>query len=520
MMRTFGETKLLAAVLLVLPILTVVGLSELENSAAGPNATLPLCVSGDFACPSNDPATQNRANWDSPAAPRTPEHDEVVRRQQLLDDFLDLGRQLFRAKFNTLDGAGRPESTGDSKPTIRLGGNARAFQRLAGPDANSCAACHNDPFVGGAGDFALNVFVGAHFTDPPTNRMDAEITNERNTISVFGSGAIETVAREMTDDLTAQRNEGIIRARAEGRAILVQLTTKGISFGSLVAQPNGTFDPQGILGIDDDLVVKPFGVKGVAVSIREFTNFALNHHHGMQPEERFGWERTGVRDFDGDGVETEMTIGQVSALTLYQANLPPPFRVLPSDPKLIQAIRTGERTFREIGCAGCHVPQLPLRSGWFQEPNQYNRPGSTVPADVAGVLIIPLEMGDGTGVYKGKDGQVYVSAFTDLKRHRICDDDDPFFCNERRSQDFVPTDEFLTAKLWDCGSSAPYGHRGDLTTVSEAIIHHSAEGKVARNAFLQLTDHEKRAVIAFLLSFKVKKETSNLLVNFSKEKSK
>ena len=32
-----------------------------------------------------------------------------------------------------------------------------------------------------------------------------------------------------------------------------------------------------------------------------------------------------------------------------------------------------------------------------------------------------------------------------------------------------PTEEFLTRKLWDVGSSDPYGHRGDLTTMTEAI---------------------------------------------------
>ncbi len=511
-MRFLDRRHFFASAVWVLTIFPLFAVSEIRNGTRA-KATL-----DDSTTKSKDGTT--RANWDSPAAPRTPEHDEVVRRQHLLDDFLNLGRELFRVKFNILDGAGRPESTGDSKPTIRLGTNGLAFQRLAGPDANSCAACHNDPFVGGAGDFSVNVFVGAHFTDPPTSRLEAEITNERNTISVFGAGAIEMLAREMTDDLTAQRNEGIIRARAERQSIVVPLTTKGISFGSLVARPDGSYDPQRIVGVDDDLVVKPFGVKGVAVSLREFTNFALNHHHGMQSEERFGWERTGVHDFDGDGIESEITIGQVSALTLYQANLPPPIRTQPSDPKLLQAIRMGEQKFQQIGCASCHVPKLPLRSSWFQEPNPYNRPGSIVPADVVGVIMIPLEINDGTGVYKGKDGQVYVSAFTDLKRHRICDDKDPFFCNERRPQDFVPTDEFLTAKLWDCGTSAPYGHRGDLTTISEAIIHHSAEGRASRNAFLELTDQEKRAVVAFLLSLGVQKETSDLLAKLNKEKRK
>lgn len=477
---------------------------------------LALCArAADTALPTvcHPPLSQARKGppiWDPPAAPCAPDHDEVAHNQQMIPAFLEVGEQLFRARFNLLDGVGRPEATGDSKPTSRSRVNS-LFQRVAGPDANSCAGCHNQPFVGGSGDFVANAFVGAHFTDPPTESIARQTTNERNTISIFGSGAIETVAREMTDDLQALRREAIIRATSEQRRIVVSLDTKGVSFGRLIVRPDGTFDTTQLQGIDDDLVVKPFGAKGVAVSIREFTNFALNQHHGMQAVERFGWERTGADDFDGDGVAIEMTVGQMSAITLWQASLPSPSRILPNDPGLMEKARLGEREFAEVGCTGCHVARLPLRSIWFQEPNPYNRPGSLVPADVQGSIVIPLEIREGSGVFQGADNQIYMSAYTDLKRHKICDAEDPFFCNERLSQDFVPTDEFMTAKLWDCGTSAPYGHRGDLTTVSEAILHHSAEGKAARNAFLALTDEEKKAVVYFLLGLKITNSESELL---------
>jgi CxxC motif-containing protein (DUF1111 family) len=99
---------------------------------------------------------------------------------------------------------------------------------------------------------------------------------------------------------------------------------------------------------------------------------------------------------------------------------------------------------------------------------------------------------------RGEDGHVYVRAYTDLKRHVICDSEDPFFCNERLTQDFVPVNQFLTTKLWDAGSTDPYGHRGNLTTLTEAILHHSGEAKPARTAFLRATDRTKRAIVRFL----------------------
>jgi len=96
-----------------------------------------------------------------------------------------------------------------------------------------------------------------------------------------------------------------------------------------------------------------------------------------------------------------------------------------------------------------------------------------------------------------------VRAYTDLKRHIICDDADPFFCNERVVQDGVPTDQFLTRKLWDVGSTAPYGHRGDLTTITEAILHHAGEARPQRERFEALAEEDRAAIVEFLKTLQV-----------------
>lgn len=434
-----------------------------------------------------------------------PNHNEVANGKVSLASMISDGQKLFKTVFNSSDGAGRPESTGDSKPTLRNLPTIQ-FNRIAGPDASSCVDCHNFPFSGGAGGFTANVFVGAHFTDPPTNIIDSDVTNERNTISIFGAGAIETLAYEMSNELHVIKEEALLEAKNNNQNVRKSLQAKDIDFGYLIALPNGTYDDSGIKGVDKDLVVKPFGVKGVAVSLREFTNFALNQHHGIQSEERFGWARTGINDFDGDGIEREFTIGQMSAMVLYQASLPPPKPTVYSDPNLQQLSERGRKLFEKIGCTTCHVPKLHLRSAWFHEPNGFNRPGSALPRDVEGQIMLPINAEVGTGVYRDEQGQVYVAAFTDLKRHVICDKDDLHFCNERRIQDFVSTDQFMTTKLWDAGTSAPYGHRGDITTISEAIIHHSGEAKVTKNNYLSLSSQEKNSVFTFLKSLRVTDE--------------
>jgi len=442
-------------------------------------------------------ATNDADTWDPPAIVDHPTQEDIVRSPR---DAIAIGERLFRTKFNRLDGAGRPDATGDSKPSLRAHPVTVQFSRISGPEANSCLGCHNDPAAGGSGDFVANVFVGAHFRDPPPRCIDANVTSERNTIGMFGDGAVEMLAREMTVDLRNELEKGLRLAAASQAEVPVNLSAKGVSFGSITARPDGTYDTQALEGVDSDLVVKPFGIKGVAASLREFTINALNQHHGMEAIERFGWKRTGVDDFDADGVQVELTIPQVTALTLFQASLPAPTRRRPRDPADGEHLRRGEELFARAGCATCHVPELPLRADQFSEPNPFNRPGNLVPSDTRFVVRIPVPVGDKRSGVHRRGGHLVVAAYSDFRRHRICDATDPFFCNERVPQDHVATDEFMTPRLWDLATSGPYGHRGDCTTISEAILHHAGDARPARDAFASLKTGDKKALVEFLLS--------------------
>jgi hypothetical protein len=432
-------------------------------------------------------AEQQRETVDPPAISVFPEHDRIGTPEYPLARAVADGRKLFKAKFNIADGSGRPESTGDSKPTPRVSAGVM-FQRIAGPDASSCAGCHNDPVVGGSGEFVTNTFVGAHLSDPPSTSVTSNITNERNTVTLFGSGVVELVAREMTEELQGQRDAAVAQARLEGRPVVAPMRAKTTHFGALTAHPDGYVDYRQLEGVDYNLVVRPFGVKGVAASLREFTNFALNQHHGIQSIERFGWERTGRKDFDADGHVTEFTVGQVTAVVLFQATLPTPNRSDPSPEGT-----AGFRLFTSTGCAGCHTPSTMLRSNVFAEPGPFNRPGTMSAKDATTILRAPLDV-------PSQDGTYTVAIYSDLKRHRMCDDEVRHFCNERVRQDNVDTDLFMTMKLWDLATSAPYGHRGDCSTLSEVILAHGGEGRAAREKFQALPDREKKTLIDFLLS--------------------
>lgn len=419
------------------------------------------------------------------------------------------GKLLFDAKFTNEDGAGRPGATGNGSPTQRPIGTEPRFLRTAGPDANSCFGCHNDPASGGAGDFVTNVFAGTPSREPAILSISPTLVAERGTPSLFGAGVIEMLAREMTRDLQGQRSSAIEKAVSEGKPVRLPLVTKGVEFGHIIGLPDGNVDRTEINGVDKDLVVRPWGQKGVVTSLRTFTNTAMNQHHGMESVERFGMNLTGTPDFGGSGVQDALTVGDITAITVYQASLPVPGRVLPKDLPLLTAVATGEKLFTQIGCAECHKPRLPLYTTTYSEPGPYNLEGNLRLTEVVKPFTFdflndmpsPRPEMDATGILE-------VHAYTDLKRHVICDRERPFFCNETLVQGFVPVDQFITKRLWEVGNGGPYGHRHDLTTIREAILAHGGEARGARLNFEDLGEEDRTTVIEFLKTLQTLPESS------------
>src|SRR5215469_1504239 len=77
---------------------------------------------------------------------------------------IQFGEKLFTAKWTVQEGQGRPHVKGTAAgPPLSDPSEAlvfpRNFNRISGPDSNSCAGCHNEPFIGGGGDRATEVFV-------------------------------------------------------------------------------------------------------------------------------------------------------------------------------------------------------------------------------------------------------------------------------------------------------------------------------------------------------------------------
>ena len=187
-------------------------------------AALLLCAIVLFAADS--PRTSTRIG-DERAVPRHLQDDEEFTLS--VQELLAYGKKLFMANWTEEEGAGRPLTKGTgtalADPSHPLTG-MRAFNRVSGPDANSCYGCHNQPYgiPGGSGDFVASVFVlGQRFDFLTFDRDDSLPTkgtldenrqpvtlqsaaNLRITTGMFGSGYLEMLARQMTAELQSIRD--------------------------------------------------------------------------------------------------------------------------------------------------------------------------------------------------------------------------------------------------------------------------------------------------------------------------
>ena len=258
-----------------------------------------------------------------------------------------------------------------------------------------------------------------------------------------------------------------------------------------------------------NLILRPFHQAARVVSLREFSNNAYNHHHGIQSTERFGFGT----DPDGDGYADELTRADITAVSAFQATLAAPGQVIPRNSAIETAIRIGFDRFRFVGCATCHIPSLPLsaKGRIYTEPGPYN-PAGNLRAGEAPSLAIDLsdDRLPQPRLKPDSDGVIHVPAFTDMKLHDICSGPDdpnaePLDMQHAPGSElfFAGNSKFLTKRLWGSASEPPYFHHGRYTTLREATLAHAGEALESRKAFQALPARDQDAVIEFLKSLRI-----------------
>jgi len=400
---------------------------------------------------------------------------EIAARLWTGAEIFDVGGRLFNLTFTAREGLGGA----DSKVLRRFELGARG-----GPDATACANCHWRGGPAGGGDGADNAYL-----DGDGQRQSSALA--RNPPPLQGLGLLELLAAEMSADLSHQRDDLLAAAKKAGHPLKADLVSKGVSFGWLGALPDGGLDSRGLQGVDADLVVKPFGWKGTAAHLRDVVEDEALLHLGVES----GWlathgepARVGdapAPDPDGDGVTDELSEGQVSALTLYVAMQETPISHLPTRTDWLSRWAVGEGRFRDLGCAGCHIPELVLDQAVYRLPARDG--GQDLSLDLASDGAQPRAQADASGHYP-------LRAFTDLRRHHMGDD-----LAEGRPYRGVDGDLFMTPPLWGLTRSRPYLHDGRAPDVETAILAHGGEAIEARNAY-QALDKEAKYELRLYLS--------------------
>lgn len=413
------------------------------------------------------------------------------------------GRQLFQRKF-------LPSQGFDGRDRA---GNIHLDPSIGAGIVDSCAGCHGRPR--GAAGFGGDVFTRPDSRDAP---------------HLFGLGLQEMLADEITADLRAQRDALSIGQTA-------QLSSKGISFGSITRTGQTTFNTSNVVGVNPDLRVRPFFWQGGTISIREFLVGAFNAEMGIQAFDpdlvaaAINHQRvvtpsgmvldgsidaieappatSAGADPDGDGIANELPVSLIDFEEFYLLHyFKPATHVTPGRQT---EVNNGRALFNQIGCASCHVPSLTINRDRriadvetnfsANQGNPFNRlfaVASAFPVTIddppPDPVIKTFASNPAFPQSAALPPRMFVvnNFFADLKRHDL----GPNF--HERNFDGSLTTQMMTEPLWGVGTSAPYGHDGRSHSLEEVILRHGGEALSSRNAFNNLSQANKNQVLAFL----------------------
>jgi CxxC motif-containing protein (DUF1111 family) len=166
----------------------------------------------------------------------------------------------------------------------------------------------------------------------------------------------------------------------------------------------------------------------------------------------------------GDDVaDPEVAVETINDVVIYLQTLRPPKRRNEND----ATVRQGEQIFTQIGCTGCHVPEM-----------------QTGPSAIA-----PLAFQK-------------VGLYSDLLLHDMGPD-----LADNYPEGEATGSEWRTTPLWGVGivenllGGMPfYLHDGRTADLSQAILLHGGEAQNARNRFASLSAVGQAALLAFLKS--------------------
>jgi CxxC motif-containing protein (DUF1111 family) len=338
-------------------------------------------------------------------------------------------------------------------------------------NATACSSCHSKPISGGAADLYRNFYLAVYYEFTPANQSASIPPFLSQVVPAFGSGDLH-----QTSTFTLQGGRPLIPETVFGLPVLAAQRNGIPVFGTGLfdfvsdvtilanADPNDVLPPVGISGrVNTQFnggAIGRLGLKAQANNVELFTRGPLQNQLGItsDPLEGSGGivslsalqvsANPNDPTVDNDGVpDPEISPDELGDLIAFTRFLGPP----PQTAFTAQA-RAGEQVFLNLGCAGCHIPELPSSRG-------------------------------------------PVRAYSDLLIHFLGND---LVDNLKLGDSPFALTEFRTQPLWGIKNVSPYLHDGRAATLHEAIALHGGEAESIRDAYLALPDADREALIVFL----------------------
>lgn len=270
---------------------------------------------------------------------------------------------------------------------------------------------------------------------------------ERNAISLFGAGLIDSIPDDVIEAAAAEKHEDF--PEVSGR----------------------------ISRLKDGRIGR-FGWKAQKATLYDFTMTACAVELGLHVPDH---PQAGTPlDPDYRTASYDLNQDECNALVDYLSRLPAPEMMQPATADHAEYLEGGRKLFASVGCAACHKEQMGDVVGIFSD---------LLVHDMGNDLVDTGDYGSFTPVPDTAEEVVEEVAEADGQQ------------GEKQVRVVGATrQEWRTAPLWGCRDSAPYLHDGRAETLEQAIAFHGGESAGSAQKYFMLTPAERQQVQAFLRS--------------------
>ncbi len=296
---------------------------------------------------------------------------------------------------------------------------------------------------------ARSVVLHHYGTDPDYNTWRGSVpgvhgavlvrTSERNPPALFGAGLIDALPDEAIEAAAKRKFPG-------------SSTVKGR-----------------ISRLKDGRIGR-FGWKSQTATLKEFVLSAAAGEMGLEVPGRPQAADPRLPGLAATGLD--MDESECKALTEYVRALPAPITIEPADDQESAQLKSGEETFKTIGCTHCHLPKLGGIDGIYSD-------------------LLLHDMSPRLG-----DADAYSVFVGDAPKPKP-EAPDPL---DRSGAGLATAPEWRTPPLWGLRDSAPYLHDGRAATIDQAIAAHAGQGASSAKRYAELSPRRKRHVTVFLRS--------------------